>query len=177
MPLIYITGVSGSGKSAVQQRLSDCGYAAYDADDNEISGVYELASGQLIKMPPVDQRTPEWFTNHSWRIKPGAIEKLKTNARNQVVFLCGAARNDKDYWDLFDVAICLDVSESTLRLRIANRRDNDYGKSEHELQQILEWHKKATSNYRLRGALVIDADRSLNQVISAILHVLDEKLL
>jgi dephospho-CoA kinase len=169
MPLIYITGVSGSGKSTVQNAMQKLGYTAYDVDDHTISGVFDNSTGIKVAMPPVEQRSPEWFAAHSWLIMPTAIEKLKAESKNRLIFLCGAARNDKDFWPLFDTVIYLDVNESTLRERIAERKDNDYGKSAHELQSILDWHKVASDRYKLLGTHIIDANQPLNSVVNKIL--------
>ncbi len=169
MSLIYITGVSGSGKSTVQKALQKLGFDAYDVDDRDISGAYDLKTGEVVDMPVAEERTPDWFSEHSWRILPGAVEKLKATADNNLVFLCGAAENDKDFVRLFDSIICLDIDESTLRHRIAARQDNDYGKNEHELRQILDWHKTATEDYKKLGATVVDASQPLEKVIDTIL--------
>jgi dephospho-CoA kinase len=173
MALIYITGVSGCGKSTVQEALKRLGYTAYDVDDTALSGVFDNKTGERITMPPVNQRSPEWFATHSWLIIPEAIKRLKSESIHRLVFLCGAARNDKDFWQLFDTVIWLDVSESTLRQRITERKDNDYGKSESELESILKWHKKATASYKKLGAHIIDANKSLDTVVGQILNISD----
>lgn len=171
MPLIYVTGVSGSGKSAVHSRLQKLGYVAYDVDDHALSGVFENKSNKRVAMPPAEQRTPEWFATHSWLMIPAAIQRVKAESEQQLVFLCGAARNDKDFWKLFDIIIFLDITEATLRRRVAGRHDNDYGKNEHELQDILAWHKKAANTYRMAGARIIDANLPLDDVIEKIFQI------
>lgn len=171
MPLVYITGVSGSGKSTVRNALQKLGYTAYDVDDTAISGVFDNNAGEKIAMPPVDQRNPQWFAEHNWLIMPEAVAKLKAESRDRLIFLCGAAHNDREFWQSFDKAICLDVSEAALRQRIAERQDNDYGKNKQELQSILDWHKNATAAYKKLGAYVVDANLPLDIVIKKILRL------
>ena len=174
MALIYITGVSGSGKSTIRHALQTHGYEAYDVDDQEISVITELDTGKTVKIPPVNLRGNDWFMRHSWTILPSAIDRLKRLSDSKLIFLCGAAKNDKDYWELFDLVICLDINEQELRRRIANRKDNDYGKNNHELQEILDWHGVATENYRALGAHVIDAIRPKDEVVEMILSLIKE---
>lgn len=169
MSFIYITGVSGSGKSTVQGALQKRGYVAYDVDDQAISSAFDNRTGKKVTMPPAAERTVQWFKEHSWRMMPEAVERLAAESRNHTVFLCGAARNDQDFWHVFDTVIYLDITEATLRKRIAERTGNDYGKNDHELQSILNWHKQAVTLYEQRGAYKVNADQPLDAVIQEIL--------
>ena len=173
MALVYITGVSGSGKSSIRNALRTLGYETYDVDETDISIITELKTGNLVEMAPANLRENDWFRRHSWTILPSAINRLKDLSDNKLVFLCGAAKNDKNYWDIFDLVICLDINEKELRRRIANRKDNDYGKNSLELQEILNWHGVATENYRALGAHVIDAERPINEVTIMILNLVE----
>ena len=173
MALIYITGVSGSGKTAVRNTLQTLEYEAYDVDSPEISVITELETGKTIEIPPADLRGSDWFSRHSWTILPNAIYNLKKLSDSRLVFLCGAAKNDKDFWEQFDLVICLDISEKELRYRIANRKDNDYGKNSHELQEIIDWHGAATEKYKALGAYVINAERPKDEVVEMILNLVD----
>jgi dephospho-CoA kinase len=167
MSLIYVTGVAGSGKSAVQSELERLGYPAFDVDQPEIGAAHNNKSNQIVAVPDANHRTQEWFAAHSWRILRQPVEKLKHEYENSVVFLCGTAGNEKDMSDLFDKVLLLDIDEVTLRQRIASREDNDYGKSEHELQQILGKQRAMKQN---QGSVkVIDATRPLTKVVADIL--------
>jgi putative addiction module killer protein len=66
MGLVYITGISGAGKSEVCKQLNRLGYWAFDADWDGISAWYD-ANGALVDTPPRDiWRTHEWQTTHRW---------------------------------------------------------------------------------------------------------------
>lgn len=174
MALIYITGVSGSGKSTIRHALQSLGYETYDVDDKEVSVITELKSGKTVEMPPANLRGNTWFLRHSWTILPAEINKLKKLSESKLIFLCGAAKNDKDHWEQFDLVVCLDITEEELRRRIANRIDNDYGKNNHELQEILDWHEVATEKYKALGAHVIDAEKPKDEVVKMILNLVDD---
>ena len=129
--------------------------------------------GEIVKVPDADERPAGWFESHSWHMLDGAIEKLKKQSETELVFLCGVTTINENK-GLFDQTICLDIDEATLRERIARRaqsEDNDFGGSEHELKQILAFHKTATDKYRRQGAQIIDATQQLNKVVDDILSL------
>lgn len=169
MALIYVTGAPGAGKSTIQHELSLRGYTAYDLDDKRFGGPCNNATGEAVTMPPIDQRTPEWFDTHEWRISRSAVETLKQDSINKVVYLCGVATTDNLVWDLFDKIFYLKIDEQTLHDRIATRETNDFGKTQHELERILARYHGAEATIESRGAIAIDANGSLDDVIAKII--------
>ncbi|MEI7522645.1 MAG: AAA family ATPase [Candidatus Saccharibacteria bacterium] len=173
MPLIYITGIAGSGKSTVQKELKRRGHNSYDVDEPGIGAAHDQ-QGNIVKVPDVAERSPDWFDTHSWRMVDGAIEKLQAKAKTGLVFLCGATTINENT-GVFDRTIRLDIDEATLRKRLAQRKENDFGQSEHELQRILDFHKAATDKYKNQDADIIDATQPLDKVIEDILRLVAPK--
>jgi dephospho-CoA kinase len=173
MPLIYITGIAGSGKSAVQKELKRLGYDSYDVDEPGIGAAHD-GQGKVVQVPDAVDRSPDWFDTHSWRMVDGAMDKLRKRAETGLVFLCGATTIHENT-GVFDQTICLDVDEATLRERLAKREDNDFGQSEHELRRILDFHKTATERHRSQGAIIINATQPLDKVVEDILKSVDVK--
>ncbi len=172
MPLIDITGIAGSGKTTVQKELKRRGYDAHDVDDPEIGGAYNNKTNERVKIPDISERTPDWWAAHSWRIHSGIIEELKIMSADKLIFLCGRASNDLEKAHLFDKLICLDIDDETIRHRLTTRQnDNDYGKSEHELNQILERHQAFVRNCKKHGAKMVDATQPIDQVIEDIVKI------
>lgn len=167
MALIFVTGVPGSGKSAVEQQLKKLGYESYDADS--IGAAYNIQSGAIVKIPPAEDRTPEWFQAHQWRVQRERVEQLRQEAKSKPIFLCGTASNEEDLWDLFDQVLILHIDELTLKHRILNREDNDFGKNEHELQEILVRHKNSLHKLNLPKVTAIDATQPLDSVVQEVL--------
>ena len=163
MALIFVTGPPGVGKSAVEQELRARGETAYDADD--VGAAYDNASGAVVDVPPVRDRTREWFASHSWRIRRDRLVALEREAAGMTIFLCGSASNEDEIWDLFDLVIVLDVDARSLKRRLGSRTDNDYGKNDFELEEILSRHGQLTSKYRGREGTMIDASRPLALVV------------
>ena len=172
MALIFITGVPGSGKSAVERLLRKMGYESYDADS--IGAAYNIQSGAVVKVPPAEERTPEWFQAHQWRVQRERVEQLEQASRAKPIFICGTASNEEELWDLFDQVFILRIDEQTLRQRLHSRVDNDYGKNEHELQEILDKHKASARKFSLPKVTAVDATQPLEAVVSEILGGISE---
>jgi broad-specificity NMP kinase len=171
MGLIFVTGVSGAGKSAVAESLREGGWEAHDTDEDGMCVWCERATGR-----PVDQNqrgdSAEWLDRHDWNIFRSRVEELARRAGDRRVFLCGSPSNYEDVWDLFSTVVCLVVDDETLRTRLAGRTTNDFGKAPHELERVLEWNKDNGEHFRQLGAQIVDASRPLDEVVEEVLRVI-----
>ncbi len=170
MSLFYVTGVPGTGKSTVQQALQQRGYEAHDIDEPDFGGPVNKATGESTTVPPIEERSPNWFDEHEWRISRPAIEDLKARSEGKNVYLCGTATTENLVWDLFDKVLYLNIDEETLKSRIATRADNDFGKTENELQLILERYKSAKQNLSKLNLTLIDATKPISQVVREVIE-------
>lgn len=173
MPLYYVTGISGSGKSSVRDELKRRGYTAFGTDEDDLAYFYHNQTGKRIKNHvAIEDRTPEWRAQHTWKLSRARAEGLLKQSKGSAVFLCGVTANDADeLWDLFSKVFALFIDEDTLKHRIASRTNNDFGKSAHELQILIEWQKTAKEDYSKLGAVLIDATKPLGQVVDQILEI------
>ncbi len=176
MRLIYITGISGAGKSEVCKELKRLGYSAFDADEDGISAWHD-ANGRLVDTPERDiWRKEEWQTSHSWRYSREHLEHLAaeatdTLATDNTVFVCGTAANENEVWHLFSHVICLFLDdEAELRRRLSERSDDGFGKEPHELAAILSWNKTNKSDYLRYGAIMVDADQTIEKVVNDVIN-------
>lgn len=169
MSLFYVTGVPGTGKSAVQKELTQQGYEAFDIDGSRFGGPVNKATGKSTTVPPIEQRSADWFDQHEWRVSRPAIEELKESSAGKNVYLCGTATTENLVWDLFDKILYLNIDENTLKTRIANREDNDFGKTDDELQLILERYRTAQENLGNLAVTIIDATSPIEDVIRAVI--------
>jgi shikimate kinase len=168
MPLIYITGISGAGKSAVIKELAKQGFAAHDSDEG-IAQHYNNETDEIVERPGRDKATSEFYAHHTYKLPRYRIQKLWEEAKDKTVFLCGIVANENEVWDLFDKVIYLDIDEQTLRHRVATRTSNYFGKAPHELENILKWHKGHRKMYEKYGASIIDTNRPLDKVVNEVL--------
>ena len=65
--------------------------------------------------------------------------------------------------------IYLTVDDDTLRRRLAERTDNGYGKTAEELDGILGANQSFEAMYREHGAVIVDATRPIDEVVTDVL--------
>lgn len=171
MSLVYITGISGSGKSAVLKELQSRGFEAYGTDEDGVSAFFDNETNEILNDPPAtsEQRTPEWRSHFTWKMRKDRVEELKNSAKDKDIYLLGVAANEGEVWDFFDVVMALVIDDETLKQRIAHRTDNDFGKSEHELKQIMDWQHNTNEAYAKFGHIIIDATQPISKVTDDIL--------
>lgn len=167
--LVWITGVSGTGKSTARVELARRGYHTFDTDEDGIASWRLRTTGEEVYDPGDGNHPETWLRDHGWIINRSRVEQLALMARDQVVFLCGSVENEAEVWDLFDVVVCLVLDESTLRARLATRTTNNFGKAPPELEAVLGWNRTAEATYRALGAIVVDATQPLIGVVDQVL--------
>jgi hypothetical protein len=173
VPLIYVTGISGSGKSAVLQELRRRGQGAFGVDEDGYGRWLDRRTGEE-RTYPVDSGMldpHEWYADHDWVLDVNKIAELKKHVDRDAirVFLCGVAGGDAEAWEYFDVVCALVIDEATIRARIDLRDDSWYGKRPHELDQVLAWNVGYTDTYRGFGAVIVDATKPLPVVVDAVI--------
>lgn len=172
VPLVYVTGISGSGKSAVLRELRRRGYEAFGVDEDGYGSWVDRRTGEERTYPSDSEELDphEWYADHDWVLDVHKIAELKDRVDRDaiLVFLCGVAAGDAKAWEYFDVVCALVVDEATIRARIADRDDN-YGKRPHELNQVLAWNVGYADRYRGFGAVIVDARDPLPVVVDAVI--------
>lgn len=170
----YITGLAGSGKSAVRRELKARGYKAPGVDEEGYGEWIDRKTGEVIPFPHHDKKLDfhDWYRRHEWELSATKIARLKRRAAKQEapVFLCGSASGEDKVWHLFDKVIALIIDEDTLRHRLATRTNNQFGKAPEELAIELRLHETYEDTMKKRGALMIDATRPLAEVVDEIVR-------
>lgn len=170
MGLYYITGVSGSGKSEVRLKLRELGYEAYGTDEDGIAFFYNNETGETVDNPiDAPPRSLEWRNAHTWKASREKFEELALEAKDRTIFICGGVNNDDEVWDLFSGVAALVIGTETLIFRIKERTGNNFGKSDHELNDILKWQETAEDIYRKLGVHIIDGEQDIDKVIGDII--------
>ena len=156
-----IEGVSGTGKTTVCHELQKRGYKALEAD--EVFGFYGDPKTGL----PTEHKH---YLNWIWDNKR-FDEELK--GKTGTIFVCGGAMNQSKFMHYFKKVFTLLIDDDTLRNRLLNRTNNDFGKNPKDLAKQLEWNKGAIEYSKQRGTILIDATKPVNTVVDEILSYIE----
>jgi GrpB-like predicted nucleotidyltransferase (UPF0157 family)/adenylate kinase family enzyme len=163
---IYITGVSGTGKSTVAQALKNRGYEVYSID--EIPGLccwINKNNGKKVDYEAVLNK--QFIDTHIWVCDIEKIKQILTDKKGVIVL--GIAENQNEYVPLFDKVILLQCSPETFIKRIESRVDNDFGKDTGIQEHLLNTYQEFESNLLARGAIPINTERPIEEVANMII--------
>ena len=126
MTRVLITGMSGTGKSAVVQELVSRGYEAYDLDSPEWS--------EWIEADPSDELTPGRGRDWVWRID--RVRSLLSESAGRTLFVSGCAENMAQVFPLIDCVILLSAPVETVMERLRARSLGSYGSTADEQRRV-----------------------------------------
>jgi broad-specificity NMP kinase len=161
-----ITGVAGSGKSAVAKELRKRGYASYDTEEG-FSYYVDKKSGHHVSRPA--NPTYEWYEKHERVFDEQVLGNLFTKHAKEPLFICSITANQKKYYPVFNKIFLLTIDRSTLVERISSRTDNSFGKHPVDFNRLLARHDQFDEELQAIGAIPVDATRPLEEVVNNIL--------
>lgn len=161
---ILITGVAGSGKSAVSDKLRTIGYKAFDIEN--IDGLFTMIN-KTTGQPFADYDNDDFdkVKQGEWICDLEKLKKIIQQNSDDLVFYCGTASNLDELMPLFDKTFLLQIDHQTTRHRLTDRTSNDFGRTAEVQDWILEWKDWWEEQMIAKGAIVIDASRPLVQVV------------
>jgi adenylate kinase family enzyme len=166
MKKIYITGVSGTGKTTIARELTKRGYYAISID--EVEGLCSWVSQESGKKHEGEaELNPDFVDRHDWICDTELLKQLIGKA-NDSVFVLGMAGNQDDFLMLFDKILLLECSPETFCARIDQRNDNDFGKHPEIRKQILGRYKVYAEEMLAKGAISIDTEKPIDEVVDEV---------
>jgi gluconate kinase len=154
-----VEGLSGAGKSSVYQELIRRGYAAISTDR---AWAYHADPDTGLPGGPVHHDNWMWDQQK-------ALSELES-PEPEVLFVCGSSRNRDRFLLYFTKVFNLRIDEETMRRRLQERTDNDFGKQPEEVEIMLNLNRR---DEKPAGAIDVDATQPLNQVVDELLRLAD----
>lgn len=167
---IFVTGVSGSGKSSISKELNRLGYKAYNIE--ELEGMFKMVRKDTREdFADYDNADIEKVKNADWICDKNKLEKLLQKQSNCIVFYCGIASNNNEIIPLFDETILLKVSPAIVRKRLSSREGtDDMGNTAENREWVLSWKDWLENQLIEQGAVVVDADGNPAEVVKKIVE-------
>ncbi len=166
--IIFITGVSGTGKSTILRKLKELDYAVIGIDEEPgLTNWIHKETGESA--PRGSELTETFLRTHDWGCDTNKLSDL-IEQTPKPLFICGSADNVIEIMSLADVTLLLVCSPEIFTSRIDNRTDNDYGKGEDSKKALLGYYEKYNQTCIDAGAVEVDAEQTLEQVVENILR-------
>jgi hypothetical protein len=138
-----VEGLSGVGKSSVYDELIRRGYKAISTD-------------RAWK----DRADSVWGEQK-------AVSELES-PEPEVLFVCGSSRNRDRFLPYFTKIFNLRIDDDTMRRRLQERTNNEFGKQPEELELMLRLNR---SDEKPAGAIDVDATQPLDRVVDELLRL------
>jgi broad-specificity NMP kinase len=145
VPVVFVTGMSGTGKSSALAELERRGHRIVDTD-----------YGGWIEGEP----EPLW--------REDRITDLLDEHGDETLFISGCVANQGKFYERFDAVVLLSAPADVVLERVAGRTTNDFGTSDAERERILS--DLAAVEPILRGGATaeIDTRAPLDEVVDAL---------
>jgi broad-specificity NMP kinase len=167
---VYVTGISGVGKSTLVEELNKRGITAFDVDSvRNLCHWKNKRTGK--KVDRVSGVSKEWLEEHSWICDVKRLKKL-INSKDKIV-IAGITSNQKDFLGLFDQVFLLHCKEEIFLSRLRNRENNDFGKNKSEQKHILSWYKDFEKEMIEKKAIPINSEASILIIADKIIKKLN----
>jgi len=171
---ILITGVSGSGKSSLSKRLNELGYKAYDMEEvPELFSMFDKKTGK--PMIAHDNADLKKVLDMDWVCDTAKLAALIANESSSITFYCGNASDMDSILPLFDSVFLLKVGPEAMKHRLSTRTGNDFGRTVEVQDWILTWKDWWENDMQEKGAIVIDAHQSLDDVAKEVAQKATDK--
>ena len=171
---ILITGVAGTGKSAINKALNERGISSMDFSDipDLCYWCNKITKGKIEYFPVSDIK---WFDLHERICDIKKLKKVLDRYENLVI--TGIANgNQTEYFNLFDKILLLQCSPETLIHRMRTRKTL-WGKTEAERNYTIKWQKVFDSECLLLGVIPVNTEGSLETVIKKIISMIHDGFL
>lgn len=160
---VLITGMSGTGKTAVTTELQARGFTAIDLDTPGWS--------HWVDAPPTDGLTPAEGKDWIWQEE--RVQALLSAPRDGVLFISGCAENMHRLYPLIDRIFLLSAPVDTIMARLGKRSADGYGHTAGERAKIAVLIASIEPLLRVAAHHEIDTSGSTGETVDRILNLLN----
>ncbi|MEV6968868.1 hypothetical protein AB0M47_27485 [Hamadaea sp. NPDC051192] len=173
-PPVLVTGVSGSGKSALTRALISRGRRAISLD--AYPGLAHWADHTHTRVTRPANPDLRWLRDHRWIFNSQVLDQLITietpGSRERPLILCGVAANLASLRDRFGIVIMLDIDPATQAARINNAsRGNDFGRIGDSARWLADTYTTEREQLRAIADTVLDATGDLTSITDMIINL------
>jgi thymidylate kinase len=148
---IFVTGMSGTGKSVALAALRERGFDVVDTDEPGWTDWCDEDGGYL------------------WREE--RIAELLAEERRRTLYISGAVSNQGRFYPQFDAVVLLSAPADVILGRIERRTTNRYGKAAAEREAILRHLAEVEPLLRATCTHEIDATQPLERVVAELVAI------
>ncbi len=164
---IFITGVSGVGKSTLGLELIKRGVPCFDLDEvQDLCHWRNKKSGERAKYTTGIGK--DWLEAHEYICDKEKLEKILSKQKDDVAVL-GLALNQENFLSLFDKIFLLHCKEEVFLHRLNTREGNQFAKDKSDQEWLLSWYKGFEANALKQGAIAVNAGRSTSEIADEII--------
>jgi len=158
MSKVFVTGLSGVGKSSALAELQRRGYRVVDTDD---PGWREYRA--------YDRSIDELHRGEFHWVEEKMTALLDADGAS--LFVGGGARNQSNFYDRFDAVVLLSAPASVLLDRVTRRTNNTYGGTPRDRAELLADLAEIEPALRERCTHELDASRPLDEVVAELIEI------
>jgi len=152
--VVFVTGMSGTGKSAALTELARRGHRVVETD---YGGWTEGEAG-----------SERLWDEHR-------MEALLDEHEEGALFISGTADNQGKFYPRFDAVVLLSAPAEVILERIAARESNEFGKQAEERELILSDLAEFEPLLRAGATAEIDTRAPLDEVVNALERIAGER--
>ena len=164
---VFITAVSGSGKSTVCKALIQLNYEAYDIES--IPGLFTLVdeeTGTPIQGKDIGDLARN--TDGEWVCDLEKLKSIIAKQQSEIAFYCGGTSRTEELMEVFDHTAVLQVSDETTVARLSTRSVDEFGGTEDVRNWVLSWKHRVEADWLSAGGISINAESDPSMVAQSI---------
>lgn len=150
---IYLTGMSGTGKSSIIENLQRRNYKAIDTDYNN----WKIFSE----------------SDNDWLLDEQKLFDILESTKSRPLIISGCCSNQVKFYKYFDHIVLLTASVETILRRVSDRENNKYGKNIEEQNEIIWNFNNIQPLLKEKADIEYDTEKlSIEQITDALIELI-----